>query len=333
MKSTELDRRTFMSALGSCAAHLFFTLGAGTAGARRLFARPGGGPIAAAEPWGRLEEVAEGAWALISTPLAEGADATRTVSNGGIIAGRDGVVVIEGLASEEGARWLAESALRLAGQWPTHVVLTHYHGDHSTGLAGHAKPGNAPLFYSTTRTREDLDTSIRERGRPSTSIGILTGDSVRLVEGDDATIDLGGRRVRIVPRAGHTRSDLVVILEDPHLVWCGDLVWNGLFPNYMDATPSDLARHVRALLVEPAERWIPGHGSLADASAMETYIDLLDDVEAAARRSIEAGTPVDVAARAYRPPAELGEWVLFSPRYYEVAFGAWARELAGGAGT
>jgi hypothetical protein len=117
------------------------------------------------------------------------------------------------------------------------------------------------------------------------------------------------------------------VLDDPRLVWCGDLVWNGLFPNYVDAVPSDLSRHVRALLSEPAERWIPGHGALADRAAVAGYLALLDDVEAAARRAIEAGTPLDVAASEYLPPALLGEWVLFSPRYYEVALGAWEREL------
>jgi hypothetical protein len=62
------------------------------------------------------------------------------------------------------------------------------------------------------------------------------------------------------------------------------------------------------------------------------YLALLDDVEAAARRAIEAGKPVAEAARAYRPPVELGEWVLFSPDYYAVAFGAWERELGHRAG-
>ena len=117
------------------------------------------------------------------------------------------------------------------------------------------------------------------------------------------------------------------MLEDPRIVWCGDLVWNGLFPNYVDATPSVLSRNVRALLAEPAERWVPGHGSLADRAAVVSYLALLDDVEAAARRATLAGIPASDAARGYRPPASLGEWVLFGDRYYAVALGAWEREL------
>ncbi|HET9581564.1 MAG TPA: MBL fold metallo-hydrolase [Gemmatimonadota bacterium] len=326
MKPRGIDRRTFLAAAGSCAAHLVLTLGAGTATARRLFAAVPLGRVVGREPWGRLEKLAEGAWALVSTPLAGGEGATRTFSNGGIIAGREGVLVVEGFASEEGATWLAGAARELTGRWPTHVVLTHYHGDHSSGLAGYEGVGT-PIYVSTVATREDLETGSRERGTQSAAAAILAGERVRMIGQDTATIDLGGRVVRIVPRSGHTRSDLAVVVEDPRLVWCGDLVWNGLFPNYMDATPSDLSRHVRDLLEEPAESWVPGHGSLADRETVVGYLALLDDVEEVARRAIEAGRPAEEAASAYRPPAELGEWVLFSPGYYAVAFRAWEREL------
>ena len=72
--------------------------------------------------------------AVAGTPLASGDDARRTLCNGGVIAGRDGVLAVEGFATAAGAAWLAGEAERLAGMRPTHVVLTHYHGDHTTGL-------------------------------------------------------------------------------------------------------------------------------------------------------------------------------------------------------
>ncbi|HJR54847.1 MAG TPA: MBL fold metallo-hydrolase, partial [Gemmatimonadota bacterium] len=208
---------------------------------------------------------------------------------------------------------------------PDWVVLTHYHGDHSTGLRGYEAA--RPLYLSTAATRVQLEERAGGRGETSPAAALLAGERARLVDSAETTLDLGGRQVRVVPRSGHTRSDLAVVLEDPRIVWCGDLVWNGLFPNYVDATPSALSRNVRGLLAEPAERWVPGHGSLADRAAVDSYLALLDDVEAAARRAIEAGIPAADAARGYRPPASLGEWVLFGDRYYAVALGAWEREL------
>lgn len=319
------SRRAFLAAAGTCAAHLALALAAGTPAARRLFAAGPRRAVVALEPWGRIERLAEGAWALVSTPLAGGEQAMRTFSNGGIVAGRDGVLVVEGLATEEGAGWLAEKARELTGRGPDWVVLTHVHGDHSAGLSGY-EPAR-PLYLSTAATRGELARRAAARGETSPAASILEGERVRLVDRSETTLDLGGRRVRIVPRSGHTRSDLAVVVDDPRLVWCGDLIWNGLFPNYVDATPSDLSRHVRELLAEPAEHWVPGHGDLADRAAVALYLALLDDVEAAARRALEAGTLAAEAARSYRPPEALGEWVLFSPRYYEVAFSAWEREL------
>src|SRR5690606_39979464 len=88
--------------------------------------------------------------------------------------------------------------------------------------------------------------------------------------------------------SGHTASDVSVELEDPHVVWCGDLVWNGMVPNYVDAIPTRLGASVHALLERGAPVYVPGHGGTADAAGLQPYVSLLDDVEAAARRAIRS---------------------------------------------
>ena len=42
-------------------------------------------------------------------------------------------------------------------------------------------------------------------------------------------------------------SDVSIEVDDPSLVFCGNLVWNGIFPNYVDAAPSALTPSVKAL--------------------------------------------------------------------------------------
>jgi glyoxylase-like metal-dependent hydrolase (beta-lactamase superfamily II) len=134
-----LTRRAFLGTAAGCGGYVLAALAGATAETRSLFAAEPRGSLVSTEPWGRLERVADGVWMLISTPLAgsEASGAMRTFSNGGIVAGREGVLAIEGFASVEGARWLAGEAQRLTGRWPTHAVLTHYHGDHSAGLGGY----------------------------------------------------------------------------------------------------------------------------------------------------------------------------------------------------
>ena len=126
--------------------------------------------------------------------------------------------------------------------------------------------------------------------------------------------DLGDRVVTVQPRRGHTASDLTVEVdggEGP--VWCGDLVWNAMFPNYVDAIPSRLSRSVRALRGLPATTFVPGHGPLADAEAMARYTAVIDSVEEAARDAIESGRTAQEAAEEYEVPEELGEWSLLQP--------------------
>lgn len=323
-----MRRREFVASLGACGTYVAAALTVGGPAARRAFAARPGRRVVAKEPWGRLEEVADGAWALISTPLADHPRAHLTVANGGIVAGRRDVAVIEGLVSEEGALWLAEAARELTGRAPDHVVLTHYHGDHSSGLSAYSSGG--PLLHASGVTLDTLERGAERRERKSPA-SVFDDSHTTLVGDSDAddVIDLGGRLLRIRAAGGHTDSDLVVALEDPPVVWCGDLVWNGLFPNYVDASPSRLSASVRRIASEPASVWVPGHGDLADAEAMASYVGLIDDVEAAARRAIERGDEVEVAAAAYAPPDALGEWTMFSPRYHETAFRAWERELRG----
>ena len=67
--------------------------------ARALWANQPLGEVVAREPFGNLEKIADGVWAMISTPL--NGDRT-TLSNGGIIAGRNAVLAIEGFNQPAG---------------------------------------------------------------------------------------------------------------------------------------------------------------------------------------------------------------------------------------
>lgn len=323
-----MNRRDFMATGASCAAHLWLAAGFVSPAARRRFAVRPSGPVVAREPWGSLEQLLDGVWAMISTPLAGGEHATRTFSNGGIIAGRSGVLVVEGFASDAGAQWITEAALELTGRRPTHVVLTHYHGDHSSGLAGYRTAGADPVYVTTEVTRATLRAAAERRDAESPAVDALTAADL-VGEADALTIDLGDVRVSVTPRAGHTASDLTVTVSDPRIVFCGDLLWNGLFPNYRDATPSVLSREVRAMVRERDATYVPGHGAIPTTGELHDYVALLDAVEATARRAHAAGVSAQDAAREFRVPAAFGEWTLFSDRYYEVALSAWERELQG----
>lgn len=311
-----VTRREFVARTSSCAAHIGLMAAASPPLLRTRWPAQERFPVDASERWGRLERVADGVWALVSTPLVD----RTTLCNGGIVAGRNGVVVIESFATPEGATWMAEQARALTGRSPTHVILTHFHADHTGGLAGSASSADVDVV-ATERTR-DL---IRERidGAPADVL-----DDVDILLGRrPSELDLGDRTLILVPRRGHTESDLTIQVPEAQMAFSGDLIWNAMFPNYVDAIPSRLSQEVRVMRLLDVATWVPGHGPLADAGAIDGYIVLLDSVEEAARSAVERGMSADEAGAAYRLPSGMDDWTLFSPNYFARAIGAWMREL------
>lgn len=319
-----ITRRDFLAQSGSCAAHLALAASVMPHLARAQWAAGTPGTIVAREPFGNLEKVSDGVWAMISTPL--NGDST-TLSNGGIIAGRYAVLAIEGFNKPQGAAWLAGKARELTGRWPTHVALTHYHGDHANGIAGYLTDTDHPTVRSTARTR-DL---VVERNQPAdASRTAAVKDAVLLSPSEASTLDLGGRMVRVIPRSGHTDSDMSLELDDPSIVFCGDLFWNAMFPNFVDAVPTKLSASVRALRRTRETTYIPGHGAVGKVAEYNRYVAMLDELERGARKAYAAGTPSVEAGAAFTLPASLGEWTLFNKSFFPRAFDAWYKELKAG---
>lgn len=312
------SRRRFVS----CASHLALAAAFAPRVARAAWARAISGSLVTVEPFGRLEKIADGVWALVSTPLT--GDST-TVSNGGIIAGRNGVLAIEGFNTPKGAQWLSDQALSLTGKRPTHVAVTHYHADHANGVAGYLDGGEHPMIHATARTRDD----VVSRNKPADEPRAAAIGGAQLIDATNTqSLDLGGRTVRIIPRDGHTASDITLELEEPSIVFAGDLVWNAMFPNFVDATPTKLAQSVKALRRSRDTMYVPGHGSLAKDADIVRYQAMLDEVEAGARAARAKGMTAAEGAAQFALPASLGEWFLFNKVFFERAFAAWYREMA-----
>lgn len=293
------------------------TLGAGAALTSLVpWHGAGASPVGAAEPWGTLEALGGDIWAMLSTPLAD----RTTLCNGGLIAGRDGVLMVEAFGTDAGARWMRERARELTRREPTQVLLTHYHGDHTAGLPG-AREAGAEL-WCTARTRDDV---LERNQNPPVQ---LLGDAKLVPEAGEQVIDLGGRRVRLLALDGHTASDVVAVVEDAGVVFTGDLVWYGMFPNFVDARPSRLTQSVRRLRALDARVYVSGHGGRTDAAGVDAFVELLGIVERAARDAHSNGRSAVDAAADFRMPPAMADWTLFSPRYFERAIGAWLKELA-----
>lgn len=329
-RNARCTRRDVLKGTIGCGAYVAMSLGTmGTFG-RRLFAQERGEPVVK-KPFARVERLHENIWGVVALT----AGGMQVVSNSGIIAGKDGVLVVDACNTPDGSRFIADTARKLTGRVPTHVVLTHYHGDHSNGLCGHLEKNPDARLVATKTTRDLLADQAKKPGRGAKEADglILRAHTPVLPNAllaDDAKpteVDLGGIRVRLVPRGGHTASDVTVEVVDPRIVWCGDLVFNGLFPNYGDATPSTLWKTCNAFLKDPDVTYVPGHGPITDAKGLTPYLALLQHVEHAARDAHERGVAPADAWRRYEIPDSLGTWKKYRPDVYRFAFQAWAKEL------
>src|ERR1044071_666472 len=184
-----------------------------------------------------------------------------------------------GTRATRGKGVVGESA-KLSRNRELYLVTTHFHPEHTTGEAG--LPSTAKLIRPKAQ-QQDVDEMGMEwvkifAGRSPVVGDVLQGfTSFRkpdeLFDTEEA-LDLGGVKVRCVRLGpGHTRGDTVFYVEEDRVLFSGDLAMSGAFPAF--ATPQSRSdtwlKSLDVLDTFRAQRLVPSHGPLADASIIGQY--------------------------------------------------------------
>lgn len=250
-------------------------------------------------------------------------------SNAGFVIGDDGVAVIDTFEHEEAARALLAEIRKKTSLPIKFVIDTHYHLDHVAGNGVFAKAGAVVMAQRNVRAWIHTG-NLKFFGRnitPAQKAMVEGYFSPELVYDRGVTLYLGSREIIVKSYPGHTGGDSVVIVpatDGGHdVVFCGDIFWNHLLPNLIDANTKAQAQSLKILSgigaagPQPGAGsttvFVPGHGELGNLQDLEAARTYLLDLRAMVARAIKEGKTGDAVVAAVMPElkAKYGQWGIF----------------------
>ena len=139
------------------------------------------------------------------------------------------------------------------------------------------------------------------------------------------SIHLSGETIEVIyPGPGHTNGNSLVVFPGLKVVHMGDLFFNGLLPYIGAEAGADTANWIAKLKEVSGwdvEKFIPGHGPLADKEGLLRQAAYLGDLRQAVQTAIAAGQTLEQAKQMAPLPAwkEL-KWQEMFPRNVEAVY-------------
>jgi glyoxylase-like metal-dependent hydrolase (beta-lactamase superfamily II) len=228
------------------------------------------------------------------------------VPNVGIIVGSRATLVVDtGLGPRNGETIVREMN-KVSKNSEVYVATTHYHPEHSLGMAAFKGARLVMPRIQQTEMREDGQRIFDVFANRSASNGELlrgaTYPTADIPFDTEHRLDLGGVNVRIFtkgPTPLHTRGDTVIWVEEDRVLFTGDLVMSRRF---LAANQNASIRLWLTTLDELAAlkplHVVPAHGDLGDATMIARDQEYLRAVQSRVAELKTQGRSADDAMKA-----------------------------------
>lgn len=202
------------------------------------------------------------------------------------------------------------------------VVNTHAHYDHTFGnqrfdsiptYGHHLIPRHFDMYEAPRLAAVQADPGFEP---DKNWAGVVLTPPNHLVS-EPVTVDLGGRRIEILPlEPGHTDTDMVVFVPDQRVWILGDVIEESGAPMYGSGSfPLQWPAVLATLLekIEPGDPVVPGHGAVVDREFVLRQMQDLQRVADGIRSSWAKGLSVDEAVRSH--PASMWSHDMLAPAF------------------
>ena len=293
----------------------------------------------------RVLELTDRVYATIADPTK----GPQCISNGGVLAGRDATLIVEGHFQAAGAA-LEIATARTVSKAPIRGAIdTHFHLDHTFGnpgyaeehipVIGHARvPALMAQEYAALKGVDkqplvaQLERKLAEAADPTQKQRLQSDLSATkwFYEAIDAAtlayptellapadlprrIDLGGLEAIVEFHPGHSPTDLVIRVPERDVVFTGDLLFYRSYPVCVSADLVAWRRVLDRFAGYPRQtRFVPGHGPVCGFETVREQADLMDDLRSHAERMIRTGATAEEAVRRYQVPEPFAAFLVFS---------------------
>jgi glyoxylase-like metal-dependent hydrolase (beta-lactamase superfamily II) len=238
------------------------------------------------------------------TYMLEGAGGNVTIA-----VGTDGIIMVDTQFAPMHDKLMA--AIKQISPLPIkQIIITHFHGDHTGGIAAFRKDGIPVLAEDNIRLRLMGGTTNGTNGNktPPVAADALPTETYF---GGTKTIEVGGRKaiVKHVYNA-HTDGDSYVYFPDANVLCTGDVMNNNHRYQQVDfANGGDIRGMIRGTnewlkLANDQTKVVVGHGGLAKKSDIAAYNAMVKEAREKVEKLFNEGK-TEAEAIAAKPLADL----------------------------